>query len=141
MKPKPVKIFSDEPALNCEFCGRNLLEEGIKGNFIVFKNNDGKFACIKFACKEHDSIVTKKEISQNLNYSGWDDIDDMLIPTIWIKKLMAFMNELYSSRESISNEYFEDVKKLFLNTFPYVTREMSKEELERVSSLLSLDIE
>lgn len=70
---------------------------------------------------------------------GWDDIDDLLLPTIWIKKLMAFMNELYESRNKISEDYFDDVKIMLIDTFPYIAREMSDEEQERVSRLLELE--
>lgn len=141
MDKKPVRIFSDDPELKCEYCGTDLLNDGNHGNYIVFKssNDDGKFASIKYACKEHNSKVTEIAKLQNLIDCGWDDVDDLLIPTIWIKKLMAFMNELYESRESINEEYFDNVKNLFLNTFPYVTREMSKEELNRISKLLAFD--
>lgn len=141
MKKKPVRIFSDDPELKCEQCCKNLLDNTAQGNYIVFKSetDGGKYSCIKYACKEHDSVVTRNAKKKSLMDTGWDDVDDMLIPTIWIQKLMAFMNELYTSHQNISKEYFEDVKKLFLNTYPYVAREITKEELERVNQLSGLE--
>ncbi len=140
---RPVQIFSDAPNLNCDYCGKNLLEEDDHGNFIVFyaaDSNQKELKCIKFACKEHDHLVTAKARAQNLIDAGWDDVEDLLIPTIWIKKLMAFVNELFTDRNRISEEYFNDVKHMFLNTFPYVARKMDKHELERVSILLQFDL-
>ncbi len=139
MKPEPVRIFSDDPHLNCEFCGKNLLEGSNLGNYIVFKSSDDNYAAIRYACKEHDSNVTDNANQEDLKDDGWDDVDDMLLPTIWIKKLMAFMNELYTSRDKVSAQYFDDVKKLFLNTFPYIARDMSKEEIDRVRKIFSFE--
>lgn len=140
---KPVQIFSDAPSINCDHCGKNLLDEDDHGNFIVFYAADSnlkELKCIKFACKEHDHLVTGKAREQNLIDAGWDDVEDLLIPTIWIKKLMAFVNELFTERNRISEEYFNDVKHMFLNTFPYVVRKMNQHELERVSILLQFDL-
>ena len=139
MKPEPVRIFSDDPQLNCECCGKNLLEGSNLGNYIVFKSSDDNYAAIRYACKEHDSNVTDNANQEDLKDDGWDDVDDMLLPTIWIKKLMAFMNELYTSRDKVSAQYFDDVKKLFLNTFPYIARDMSKEEIDRVRKIFSFE--
>lgn len=139
---RPVQIFSDTPQLNCEYCDKNLLDDNNHGNFIVFydqENHAEELSCIKYACKEHDRFVTERAREQNLRDAGWDDVDDLLIPTIWIKKLMAFINELYTSRDKVSEKYFNDFKKMFLSTFPYIVREMSQEELERVSKLMQLD--
>lgn len=136
-----VRIFTDMPQLKCEFCGKNLLDDKNNGNFIVFRETDEgkKYKSIRYACKEHDSIVTSNAKKEGLQDAGWDDLDDLLIPTIWIKKLMAFVNEMYESRELVSDEYFCDVKQMFLNTFPYVARQMSQKELERISALLQIE--
>lgn len=140
MKKKFVTIFSDDPVLSCECCGKNLLQSQ-EGNFIVLKNqSDNKFARIKYACKEHDETVTKQALSEGLGDAGWDDIDDLLIPVVWVKKLMAFMNELYDSRDKITEEYFDNVKKMFLNTFPYVSRDMTKEEWMRFGNLMKIEL-
>ena len=137
---KPVRIFSDVPELRCELCGKNLLEEGNQGNYIVFTDNgDTKFECIKYACKEHDREVTNNARKENFRDAGWDDINDLKIPTMWIKRLMAFINEMHNSPEKISDEYCQDVKELFLNTFPYIVREMEEEEKDRVSELLQFE--
>lgn len=139
MKPTPVKIFSDIPELCCEYCGKNLLDADAHGNYLIFKTVNDKYACIKYACKEHDHIVTDNAKMHNLKYAGWEDVDDMLIPTIWIKRLMAFMNELFGSHQEVTPQYFDDTKKLLLNTFPYITRGLMQEEQERVSTLLSIE--
>ncbi len=139
---KPVKIFSDTPHLDCDYCGKNLLDENNKGNYIVFEESaaDGtKLKCIKYACKEHDDIVTSEARQHKLQDAGWDDVDDLLMPVMWIKKLMAFMNEMHDPNVKMSDEYFADVKHMFLNTFPFVTREMSQQESERVAKLLQFE--
>lgn len=138
---KAVKIFSNPPQLNCEICGKNLLEENNTGNYIVFTNEDGsKLECIKYACKEHDHVVVNRSSLQNLRDTGWKDIDDLCIPSIWIQKLMVFVNEMHNANDKISDVYFKNFKDLLMNTFPYIARGLDKNEMERVNLLLSIGI-
>lgn len=135
---EPVKIFSDTPQLKCSHCGKNLLNDPKNGNFIVFEKGED-LQCIRYACKEHDKQVTDAAKKEGLKDAGWDDIDDLLIPTIWLKKFMAFINEMREKNENISDQYFGDVKMMFINTFPYVARNMTKNEFEKFGKLMQLE--
>lgn len=142
MKKDPVKIFSDDPNLKCAKCGKNLLSEA-KGNYIVFEEDDGfpsRKVKLLYACKEHDHNVTLEERLKGCKDAGWDDIEDLKIPTIWLMKLMAFFNEVYNDHEHIDATYFDQVKKMFINTFPYVCRDMDEDERTRLRNLLEFNI-
>ena len=48
---------------------------------------------------------------------------------------MAFVNGIQQDR-NLDNAAFEKMKKLFINTYPYVARHLTQKEKERVKTLL-----
>ena len=66
----------------------------------------------------------------------WADISDYLSPVTYIKKQMAWMNAIQIDRETLSIEAFDKLKKLFLNSFPFISREQTTEEKENVKFYL-----
>lgn len=53
---------------------------------------------------------------------------------------MAFINGIFEDKD-LSKTCFKKVKRMFLNTYPYVARNMTKEEKERLRHLLLFGIE
>lgn len=69
----------------------------------------------------------------------WIDITDYLYPTGYLTKIMAWMNS-FQKGELIETEAFEKLKKLFLSTFPYVSREQTTEENEKIKHYLEMGL-
>ena len=65
-------------------------------------------------------------------------IDDLLIPTIWIKKLMAFLNTIQEG-DGLDKDAFESMKHMFLATFPHISRHLTEKEKKRVISLFRFE--
>ena len=141
--PTPAKIFDEEAELCCEYCGKNLLLESEHGNYVLLKEEDlenggfGKqykdmyFAC----CGECDHELKRIYQEKGLSDFGWESIDDICNPTIWISKIMAFLNGIQQDQD-MDNTAFEKMKKLFINTYPYVARHLTEKEKMRVRTLL-----
>ena len=141
--PTPAKIFDEEAELYCEYCGKNLLLESEHGNYVLLKEEDlenggfGKqykdmyFACCGECDHELKSICQEKGLSD----LGWESIDDICNPAIWISKIMAFLNGIQQDQD-MDDVAFEKMKKLFINTYPYVARHLTQKENMRVRSLL-----
>ena len=141
--PTPAKIFDEEAELYCEYCGKNLLLESEHGNYVLLKEEDlenggfGKqykdmyFACYGECDHELKSICQEKGLSD----LGWESIDDICNPAIWISKIMAFLNGIQQDQD-MDDVAFEKMKKLFINTYPYVARHLTQKENMRVRSLL-----
>ena len=66
----------------------------------------------------------------------WTDITDFLSPTTYIKKLMAWMNSFQKEKEEMTDEAFDKLKYLFLHSYPYISREQTTEEKEKVKFYL-----
>ena len=65
----------------------------------------------------------------------WEDIDDLKNPTLWIKLLMAFLNGIYENHD-LSVEAFKTMKQMFIRSYPYVARNMTSIEKEKVKTML-----
>lgn len=143
--PIPATIFSDQEPLVCERCGKNLFLDTEHGNYVCLQlpqwdhegneiDTDKRIKKIYFCCKDCDRILLKQYEKKGLWDAGWYDIDDLLIPTIWIKKVMAFFNTIQEG-EGLDKEAFESMKHMLLATFPYISRHLTEEEKRRVASL------
>lgn len=62
---------------------------------------------------------------------GWEDISDVMMPTVFIKWVMSIMNELRSGT-LYSDEAFGELKTFLLNVYPFACRHLT--EKERVQS-------
>ena len=155
--PKPAKIFSDELEINCEYCGKNLLETkfgifAILREFLDFTIDElskleekefpkNKYLKAYFSCKgECDYILKNKYLQQGHYIDEWCDILNYLHPTRYIKKMMAWLNSL-NDGEHVENAAFDKLKKLMLYTFPYISREQTTEEKEMVKHYMQIGFE
>lgn len=65
---------------------------------------------------------------------GWEDIPDLLIPTIYLRWTMGTINDLRDGK-TYSDQAFEKTKDLLVNLFPLVCRHLSDEDGERIQAL------
>ncbi len=144
--PRPAKIFSDAPRLLCEYCGRDLTpEKGVKGlrdknsGIVVMweTNLEGrttKTEHIYWCCKGECDLVLKSKYHKNGFIDGWEDIPDLTIPLLYLKFVMAIINGFHRGDE-YSEHALDKLKELVVALFPYVARDATSEERERVDRL------
>lgn len=148
--PVPAELFSDAKSIHCEVCGADLLagnEKGIYITFTPFKEydddgnvvfEDNQIKEIHFACKgECDRKLCSLFKAQYRDQ--WEDIDDLKNPTLWIKLLMAFINGIYENHD-LNEEAFKTMKQMFIRSYPYVARNMTSKEKEKVRTLLQFGL-
>ncbi len=144
--PVPAELFSDSKSIYCEVCGADLLNGDKKGNYITLTpiteyDEDGNVLYedkqikeIHFACKgDCDCKLCQKY--RPMYQDQWEDIDDLKNPTRWIQLLMAFINGIYNEHD-LSEDAFKTMKQMFIRTYPYVARNLTSKEKERVKTLL-----
>ena len=149
--PVPAELFSNLEPLVCERCGKNLLDVDAHGIYCLLKEDLGEdesglpienkvSANMYFSCKgECDEVLKARYREENLWDNGWYDIDDLCIPTLWISRLMAFMNGIYYDQD-LGPEAFRKTKQMFLRTYPHVARHLTSAEKERVENLLMFGV-
>lgn len=141
--PEPAKIFNERPSLECDYCHCNLLDKKKDGVFVLLYEDNFPLvnADMYIACKGNCDRALKKQYRKNgLMDNGWNDISDLKNPSLWISRLMAFMNGMFYKHD-LSETAYEKMKHMFLNTYPYIARNMTKEEQERLSILIRYGIE
>lgn len=144
--PTPAAIFSNNASIKCEYCEKDLLESK-SGIYVLIREmkdyeeetpaNLNKCTELYFSCKgEHDDIIENRYCKKHNSYGAeWEDISDLIIPTIWLTRLMAFLNRIQEDQDFDENA-FNKMKYMFIKSFPYVARELTTNEQERVSILL-----
>lgn len=141
--PTPAKIFEEESEIICDYCGKNLLLESEHGNYVLLKEyvedvgyskeyKDMYFAC----CGKCDRVLKKSFQAKGLFDFGWEYIDELCNPTIWIMRFMAFVNGLQKEHD-LNEVAFEKMKHLFITTYPYVARHLTQKEENRIKTLLA----
>lgn len=144
--PKPAELFPDGGSIHCEYCDDDLLKDK-KGIFVTLRRmpdpmaieSDKKTPYIKayYSCKgKCDTILKGKYMQGEELVDEWTDITTFLSPATYMKKLMTWMNAFQKGVESMNDEVFEKLKYLFVYTFPYISREQTTEEKEKVKFYL-----
>lgn len=133
----PVKIFSDELALLCKYCEKNLLLPEPHGNVVIWTTLSASEEHTKhlyWCCKGHCDRELNEQFRREGLVDGWKDIQDLVIPAVYIQWVMGTINILHSGTTH-SIEAFDSSKELFLNLFPFVSREVTESERERIKIL------
>jgi len=141
--PQPARIFGDTQGLPCSVCGTDLLTQEDKGVVMIWKKYDEEQAAgpdhielIHWVCRGHcDDVMGDRIYKSHPDLSdGWEDVVDVMTPTIFAKWIMALMNQLRGG-VTYSDVAFENLKKFILRIYPYVVRHPTDEESERISML------
>ena len=147
MKPEPAKLYTQGRPISCDNCGRDLFNppSGIWVLWHTHSQTDEEadhFVDMHFACKGMCDRKVEREVrmrhsAEGFVYDGWDDLPDMLVPTVFIKKVMAFINGL-AQGETYEPAVLDKLKRLLLAAFPHVSRNLTPEEQQTVERLQSI---
>jgi hypothetical protein len=140
--PKPAQVSFTHPKLTCNHCGKNLLEPEPSGVIVLWNKLDAttdKTHCEKvyWCCKGHCDLALSVSTRGSGLVDGWEDIHDIAIPLNFARWVISPLNKLYRG-DSYSPDAFEKLKEFILNVFPYVARNATLEEQERISRLVEI---
>lgn len=138
---KPATILADSPKLLCDVTGTNLLDpepQGIIALGRVWPPAEDKphthyedvYWCLKGRA---DQTMNARFEAQGL-MTEWEDIPDLLIPTKYLQWCVASMNQLRSG-VTYSDRAYKKLITFLITIFPYVARDLTPEERERISFL------
>jgi len=141
--PKPAQIFAENARLLCKNCGEDITEgrRGIVVEWSKFNERDDgtHFRHVKeiyWCCRgQYGCDHSLANQRRGDGYSdGWEDIFDLRIPTIYLRWVMASLNQIFGNYE-YTPEAFEASKELLIVLFPYVARNLTQKEVQRVIDL------
>ena len=90
------------------------------------------------ACRGNCDYKMEAFYASRGTYTGWNDVNDLMIPTIYLQKNMAIINQLHSNNLEFDDQGLEEYKQILIAISQYVFRHQSEEELERVRQLSML---
>lgn len=136
--PKPADIFAEQGILQCPVCKKNLFDEPRKSLICIWQDLDRRiydvYACCKGSC-DHSLREGHKEDGR---FDGWIDLSDVMIPTLYLRKLMTFMRNIQQGR-TVDESAFNNFIDIMIHAFPFVARHLSAEEKEKVTTAIMLD--
>jgi len=147
LKHVPPVLFSDSEPLTCEECGKNLLDPP-SGIWVLWRTahkleSYGRhYVDVHFCCKGECDRRTQVNVESRHSalgriYDSWDDIPDLIIPTVFLTRIMGFINGM-AQGDKYEPDALEKKKQLFIALFPFISRHPSDEDKERLSRLTSI---
>ena len=144
---EPAKIFSDDPELACEYCGKDLLKPSPSGIIVFWKRVREDYEKepqwheeIYWCCKGHCDRMLSAERRRKGIIDGWEDIPDVMIPHMYIKWVISTINGLRNGT-MYSDQAFSAFKIFMLNIYPFVSRHLNESEKERLDALRTIPAE
>jgi hypothetical protein len=144
LKREPAQLYTQDQSICCDNCGKDLFNPP-SGIWVIWHTDteDNKeadhFVDMHFACKGTCDMKVEREVrmrhsARGFIHDGWDDIPDILVPTVFITKVMAFING-FARGDTYEPEVLEKVKGLLLTAFPHVSRNLTLEEQQTLEHL------
>jgi hypothetical protein len=137
--PIPAKIFHDEPELFCANCQKDLLRPAPSGIVVEWSSFDPDgsakgIEAVYWCCKGGCDQALARRHSRAEWIDGWEDIPDLVAPIAYLRWFLTVINEIHSGKK-YSAKAMADMKKLLINLFPSIAREMTGAEKERIMRL------
>lgn len=137
-KRLPSKILASYEPLKCAVCGIDLLNPENKDHGIVgFVTDPTTHKCVHCytACRGYCDEKMEAHYAALRQYTGWNDINDLLIPTLFLQKNMAIINQLHDGVLEFDDNGLEEYKQILIRISQYVFRHQSEKDLNRIQQL------
>lgn len=123
-------VFEKEEKVLCENCGKDLmLDPEMSMVQIVDDMTTKKITRIVPCCKGECDNLLKLRLEENES-DGWKDLSEFINPILYLKHIMSVLNNMYDGIGFANEEAFEEYKSLVIRCYPYVTRDMTEEEIK-----------
>ncbi len=142
--PSAADLLVERGVLRCKACGKDLLAPEPSGITVVWTHRNQEtgnsltsvedFYC---CCKGNCDRSLRESRSERGWVDSWDDIADVMIPTVFLRWVFTPLNQLGAGWR-YSDCALEGLKDLLWAAFPRVSRELTEKEKAKVKDLCSL---
>ncbi|MUL11893.1 hypothetical protein GNP59_18765 [Aliivibrio fischeri] len=139
--PQPAQIFSDHEPFKCHHCNATLNYDswGIVTSWSKYEETENglikkirnQYVCCGGDC---DDILSRRYFTDGYT-DAWADLKDYFTPTLYLKAVMGFCNELNDPTIEYSAEAFDQEKSILIKAYPYVCRNLTESESSNVRDL------
>lgn len=145
---KPLHLITGEYIpLKCAKCQKDLLkslyEKPYEGNVVFVKSatNDDNISLVEdvyWCCKGDCDHHLRRFREGNGRITGWEDIGDLVIPTLFVNWIFSVFNVLRNGNNVFTDEAFAKLKSFIVAIAQKNLREMTEKEKERAVEMLEL---
>lgn len=125
---KKSNIFDKETELHCAYCGKNLLENINLSMVIIATDNSDNIVKVIPCCKKDCDHKLTRDLPTDVS-DGWEELSIFTNPYLYLKHIMAMLNNMYDGAKFLNEEAFENYKEILLAMAPYVMRDMTDGEI------------
>ncbi len=134
----PREVIDSVLKVRCNVCGKDLLAErdGIFG-FVdkVTKGHQVETVDVFWACRGQCDRLMESDFHKRGLVTGWEGIDDLSIPLVFIHWVITWMNSLRNGDRKFTDKAYEKFTEFTFAMSQLVVRETTEEERERIESL------
>jgi hypothetical protein len=134
-----VRIFNRIEPLNCNYCGKDLLHENGIVAFVQERGEDNEWRVVDmyWSCRGACDRVLSGRLPRG-QITAWEGLEDLRIPLIFLRHIIARMNNMQSGKDEFSEVAFDKEKHFILAMAQTVLRQASKEQEARIGDLTML---
>jgi|GEM_PF-2340702 len=121
-------VFRSNDDLLCSHCGESLFENFQNATILIVTDEENSIVAVKPCCKEACLAELKSEFHGD-NVSGQIQLSAFVNPYIFLKHIFFVFDGMRGRRLFASNEAFEEYKSLVKKCYPFVSRDLTAEEL------------
>lgn len=139
---QPTLLLAEYQPLRCAVCGKDLLKDKSNGIILFERKFDSRqIENVIPVCRGNCDHAYEAFLREKGYLCGWDSIEDLTLPTIYLKRQLAILNNLFYSNpaEQFSNDGIEAYKTVLIALSQLALRECTEEERERAFMLTSLE--
>lgn len=139
---KPTVLLGEYQPLCCAVCGKDLLQNRSDGNILFAKRFEThQIENVIPVCRGNCGRQYERYLRENGLGNGWESIEDFTIPTIYLKKQVALINNLFYDDypEDFTESGIEAYKTVLIALSQLVLRECSDEERKRAFEIAAFE--
>lgn len=122
---KKSNVFTKVRPIICSVCGKDLLQDMDNAVVIFTRNTDDKIESVYSCCRNPCDLKCQSMIGKE---TEWVDLKDYANPQIYFRKIIAIMNAMNRKKLFENEEVFEAYKNILISMYPYVSRDIDREE-------------
>lgn len=136
------KLIGPYVPLECEVCSKDVLAESLRtpyqANIIVStptKSPRDK-TNVYVVCKGECDKIMQERLRYKGETSMWEDVGDLVNPALFLKSIMAYMNQLHRGEDVYSEEAHAGMKRAYLALAQRTLRDITEEDAKRFADSL-----
>lgn len=129
---KKSNIFREESIVSCKNCGKNLLNDVHKSMIIIPTNEKGMIIDIIPCCKGECDDILSRNLDKRVS-SGWKEFSEFVNPYLYLKHIIAVLNNQYEGLGFDNKNALENYKNLIISCYPYICRDLEDKDIQEAT--------